>query len=148
MKNVQKLFSMAMLMCMAITMFSCSKDEEETIFAEADLMGEWTITQTEGDDDSFNFYRKESTYEFMADNKYTSEREYGQKFTMEGTWKLESGKTLVLTDEDGNEEKFAIKSLDSNKAILIFSGNPALPGGSTINVPGGAIEETFTIEKK
>ena len=47
MKIVQKLFSMAMLMCMAITMFSCSKDEEEAIFAEADLMGKWEITSSD-----------------------------------------------------------------------------------------------------
>ena len=148
MKNLQKLFSMAMLVCLTVTLFSCSKDEEEAVFAEADIMGSWTITQTEGDDDSFNFYQKKTTFEFMEDSKYTANKKFnGVEYSQEGTWELKDGKTLILTDEDGEEEMFIVQSLNGETAVFVSSGMPNLPGASTIEVEGG-IRETFTLGKE
>ena len=139
---------MAMLVCMVATLFSCSKDEEEAAFAEVDLMGAWTITQTEGDDDSFNFYQKKTTFEFMSDSEYTADKQFnGIEYSQEGTWELKDGKTLILTDKDDTEEIFNVQSLNSKTAVFVSSGMPNLPGASTIEVPGG-IKETFTLEKK
>ena len=135
MKNVQKLFSMAMLVCMAITMFSCSKDEEEDLAVEVGIIGQWEIESTEtlingqsiakiaeqagmSEEEykkSFGMaFDQEGEFNFMEDKKFEGEYEGSD---IAGTWKAD-GKTLILEYEDGDQREFVVKSLKSTTGAL------------------------------
>lgn len=139
MKNLQKLFSMAMLGCMAAALFSCSKDEEENFDVEVGIVGEWEIESSEmlingqsydayieqaaqqagmsADDfkDSFGAtLDTEGNFHFMEDKKFTGTIEGD---SMVGTWSA-NDKKLILEYGDGDDQEFIVKSLNSNKAIL------------------------------
>lgn len=141
MKNSQKLFSLAMLVCLTVAMFSCSKDEEEGVDIAAGIVGQWEIESTElllagtpvesyieqtaqqsglpvetikatlGDALDLDL---QGNFHFTEDNKFTGTL---GKEEMEGTWATE-GQNLILTDSKGVEQKFVVKSLKEDSAML------------------------------
>ena len=128
MKNVQKLFSMAMLMCMAITMFSCSKDEEETIFAEADIVGNWEITSSDYLVNGASFesgegftvgYEEGTEFSIMDDKSYTiASEEYTYE---EGNWTFEGKNTITIVDSNKETKKYEVRSLSKESATFYSS---------------------------
>ena len=128
MKNVQKLFSMAMLMCMAITMFSCSKDEEEAIFAEADLMGEWKITSSDylvngapfESGEGFTVgYEEGAKFSIMDDKSYTiASEEYTYE---EGTWTFDEKNIITTVNSNKETKKYEVRSLNKESATFYSS---------------------------
>ena len=142
MKNLQKLFSMTMLVCMAVAMFSCSKDDEENLDVEVGIVGEWKIESTEMliNGQSYDAYIEqaakqagmdveafqeffgeafevEGDFRFMEDKKFDGEVE-GE--TIEGVWSADGKKLVLEYEEDGEQEseEFIVKSLDSSSAVL------------------------------
>ena len=134
MKNLQKLFSMAMLVCMAVTMFSCSKDDEE-LGVEAGIVGKWKVTSTETivngmSADAFIKQLAEQTgvseeevrnndyldyensnedagtiVEFSSDNSLIV-KENDDEDNSEGTWRAGENRTVIMkfTNEYGSSE--------------------------------------------
>ena len=124
---------MAMLVCMAVVLFSCSKDDEVK-YTEADVMGTWNITSAVPDvkvsdlekinTDSLlaagNILLQGSTLTFEDESELSVS--IGQVITLvEGTWKL-SGEKLYLSQEDEDDEietEYIIQSMDKEKAVLL-----------------------------
>ncbi|WKN44109.1 copper resistance protein NlpE N-terminal domain-containing protein [Tunicatimonas pelagia] len=162
MKNLQKLFSSALTLCLAITLFSCGNDDEEAIFAEADLMGEWTVSSTEINIPGMDLPAEQmalfgailsipegTTIQLNNDKTYEQEgAELGFLTTNEsGTWKLEGGKTLVLTSQDNEDKQYQIRSLNSESAVWYISekmesGDVSIPGATEVTV-----ESTISLKK-
>ena len=139
MKNLQKLFSIAMLVALVATLFSCSKDEEAEIDTEAGIIGKWEITSTQlllNGQNPDNFaqvlgmtpeeFRKayeldgieveDGSMEFMSDKRFEAEGGYGEG---KGTWSVDANKSLVM-DYDGSDAVITntITSLTANSATL------------------------------
>lgn len=118
---------MTMLVCMAIAMFSCSKDEEEEIsFAKDDLVGTWTISTAEikvigmGDDMDIKTYPENSVLLFSSDNTYEIKTEAAGATYQEGSWKLEE-KNVILTDKITKIGKsYEIKVLTKEESTLYY----------------------------
>lgn len=142
MKNLQKLFSMTMLVCMAIAMFSCSKDEEEIVVTEADVMGTWNVTSVDSDLSLSDFAKVDFTTIFSGEDisltpGYTLTFDEESKLTVgvvinsfDGIWKLD-GKSLYLSkeeEEDGTE--YVIQSINQESAVLI---QPVTSGDASFN---------------
>ena len=150
MKNLQKLFSMTMLVCMAVAMFSCSKDEEE-LGVEAGIVGKWEISSIEnlvngqspdrfvtqmaqqlgisveefeeeyGDFDGFDEEVSE-IFQFNEDQTYV---EIINDNKGEGTWSAGVDRTLEVKYENaaGYETYvYDVKTLKSDRASLSLSG--------------------------
>ncbi len=123
-------------------MFSCSKDEEVIVSAtNADVMGVWTVsssdisvkgvevsdqqkaflallTEAEG-----NIFKFEDGGKFVKESKNillsTSGTTSNSTYTEEGAWKLDGGKTLVLTDADDEKTSYEIRSLNAESATIV-----------------------------
>ena len=118
---------MAMLVCMAVAMFSCSKDEEEAVFAEADIMGTWTISSQDykvngesltGGEGFTIGYDEGSTLSIMEDKKYEITVE---DYTYEkGTWAFDGRNTLTLTDSNDGVVTYQIRSLSEESATSLL----------------------------
>ena len=132
MKNLQKLFSMAMLVGLTVTMFSCSKDDEVAVFAEADIMGTWRISSSDlklngvSDDNISSWYEEGSTIEIMEDKKYEISKD--DRVYEEGTWSFDGKSTLTLTDSSDDATPFQIKSLNKEAATLYSYEEESLLG--------------------
>lgn len=149
MKNWQRMFSMAMLVCVAVATFSCSKDGEE-LGVEAGIVGKWEISSVEelidgqspekfveqmaqqlgitveefeeeyGDFASFA-NDVQGTLEFKDDKTFTEVINDDEE---RGSWNAGSDRTLEMKYED--EFGYQIYTLDvrtlkSNSASLSFS---------------------------
>ena len=140
---------MAMLVCMAVALFSCSKDEEE-LGVEAGIVGKWEISSIEelvngqspdkfveqmaqqlgisveefedkyGD---FNEYEDEveGTIEYKDDKTFCEHIEDDEK--AKGTWSAGENRTLKMkyAGETTYEVTYDVKSLKSNNASLSIS---------------------------
>lgn len=127
MKNLQKLFSMTLLVCMAVAMFSCSKDDEEVSYTQDDLIGNWSVLSSEmatiggGTDVATPTYPENSVFMISADSKYSIMTEAADFSYQSGTWKLEEGKTVVITENAlKTTKRFEIKSLNKESATLYY----------------------------
>ena len=108
MRNLQKLFSMAMLVCMAVTLFSCSKDDEE-LGVEAGIVGKWEISSLE---QLINGQSPSTFVEQMAKSLGISveefEEEYGDfstfKAEVEGIMEFKDNKTFFQNIEGQTSE--------------------------------------------
>ena len=154
---------MTMLVCMAITLFSCSKDEEE-LGVEAGIVGKWEISSVEelvngqstekfveqmakqlgisveefedeyGD---FNGFEDEvqGTFEFKDDKTYAETINDDEG---EGTWSAGENRTLEVKykNEAGYEiYTYDVKTLKSNRASLSLAGTDKEEfGGSEMDV--------------
>lgn len=124
MKNLQKLFSMAMLVCMAVAMFSCSKDDEETAYIEDDLIGSWTISNAEitliGTDTDMNTetYLENSMLLFSSDNTYEIRIQAADVAFEEGSWKLENKNVILTNNFTKLGKKYEIKALTEEGSTL------------------------------
>ena len=126
---------MAMLVCMAVTLFSCSKDDEEVTYTKDDLVGTWKITSIETDvigaDGGTNIpstleYEENSVFVFSADDKYSVMSENAATVYQAGNWKLEGGKKLVLKEDSSKE--FEILALNDESATLYYKFSVAAGG--------------------
>ena len=146
MKIVQKLFSMAMLMCMAITMFSCSKDEEEDLAVEVGIIGKWEIESTEmlingqniesfitqlaeqtgrSEEELKEEYSHEEedgkgTFEFKSDKTFLGKKE-DSSTASKGVWAAGENRSLIIQYEGQEEVTLTVTSLKSDKATLVFT---------------------------
>ena len=142
MKNLQKLFSMAMLVCLTLAMFSCSKDEDEIVVTEADVMGEWSVTSVDSDLSLSDLANMDFTDLFSNEDisltpGYTVTFDEESKLTVgmvvssfDGIWKLD-GKSLYLSreaEQDGTE--YVIQSINQESAVLI---QPVTSGDASFN---------------
>ena len=116
---------MAVLVCMAVAMFSCSKDDEEAVFAEADIMGTWTISSSDlkvngvSDESISSWYVEGSILKIMEEKEYeVSKDDYIYE---RGSWSFDGKSTLTLTDSDDEATPFQIKSLNNEAATLYSS---------------------------
>lgn len=139
---------MAMLMCMAVALLSCSKDDEE-LGVEAGIVGKWEIASVDvlinGQD--FSQYAEEmakamgitveefkddfgdeeinvkGNIEFKSDKSFTAEFDGGKS---SGTWSAGDNRTLVM-DYAGNSsddvEKYTVVSLKKSSASLSIVDN-------------------------
>ncbi len=135
-----------MLMGMAMTLFSCSKDEEE-LGIETGIVGVWEVSSVEilvdgktsdtfikemiqatnlSEAEIIELYdlgdeESEGNIEFRKDKKYFTEDEEGG-YDERGTWRSGENKALILDLETYSVE-FTVKSLKSNAAILSIMSN-------------------------
>jgi hypothetical protein len=147
MKNLQKLFSMAMLVCMAVAMFSCSKDDEEITYSDDSLIGEWTIIDAEikiiGIDSGMDAktYPENSILMFSSDNTYKIMTQPANVAFDEGSWTLE-GKNVILTNKLTKMGKsYEIKALTDEGSTLYHKQTSKL-GDSEVGY-----SETVVLEK-
>ena len=129
-----------MLVCMAVAMLSCSKDEEENLDVVVGIIGDWEIESSEMlvDGQSLDTYVEnaarqagisiedykesfgdvfgdvEGSFKFMEDKKFTGKIEDD---AIAGTWSAD-GKALTLSYDDGDNQEYLVKSLNSTNAIL------------------------------
>ena len=133
---------MAMLVCMAVALFSCSKDEEEELDIETGIVGNWESTSAdllingmsidefakqiaqisdsseEDIKEEYGIGELKSTYEFTEDNNFTETIE--GEGTSKGTWKVGPNRMITLTYSQGHPSEFQVKSLKSNSATIVF----------------------------
>ncbi len=115
MKNLQKLFSTTLVVCLAITLFSCDKEDEQ-LSTEVGIVGKWQIESTDImiDGKSYEAYIEESISELkqqlgdnysetMGDAIRASLDEFDPNSAFENTTiEFKSDKTVIVTDEDGS----------------------------------------------
>ncbi|MGB3589975.1 MAG: lipocalin family protein [Tunicatimonas sp.] len=113
MKNLQKLFSTTLVVCLAITLFSCNKDDEQ-LSTEVGIIGKWQIESADIiiDGKSYEDYIEESINELkqqlgsnyseeMGDAVRESLEEFDADSAFENTTiEFKSDKTVIVTDED------------------------------------------------
>ena len=151
---------MAMLVCMAVALFSCSKDEEVIISATpADVMGTWTVTSSDIDvkgveisdqqkallvlltEAEGNIFKFEDGGKFVKESKNllltTANTDNNSTYTEEGSWQLNGGKTLILTNEDDEKTTYEIRSLNAESATIVEVASES----------GVTVEVTVTLKK-
>jgi len=118
MKNFQKLLSTTLVLFLAITSFSCSKDDEE-IATEVGVIGVWTVQSADItlDGKSLTSYIEESINQMKSQlgQQYSDEMgeafaESFESFDMSGEFEgntiefKSENNVVIVTDEDGSEE--------------------------------------------
>ncbi|MEM6845407.1 MAG: hypothetical protein AAF944_03500 [Bacteroidota bacterium] len=116
MKNLQKLFSTTLIACLAVTLFSCSDDDEQ-LSTEVGIIGQWTVESAEMtiDGKSLETFVEESINQLktqLGDNfddemaellqESFSELDLSEEFE-NTTLEFKEDKTAIVTDEDGTE---------------------------------------------
>ena len=124
---------MAMLVCLAVAMFSCNKDDEEIAYTEADLIGAWTVSSIEsvaiaGDTKTETFstlaYDEDAIFTIEEDKTYSITDEEGDTIYREGEWKLENGKTISLE----NDQDYEITPLGEGSLTLYYKNSQEILG--------------------
>ena len=124
---------MAMLVCLAVAMFSCNKDDEEIAYTEADLIGAWTVSSIEsvaiaGDTKTETFstlaYDEDAIFTIEEDKTYSITDEEGDTIYREGEWKLENGKTISLE----NDQDYEITALGEGSLTLYYKNSQEILG--------------------
>lgn len=126
MKNLQKLFSLALLVGMAMTLFSCNKDDEEIAYTENNLIGAWTILTAEitviGTDTGMDTktYPENSVLLFSSDNTYKIMTEVADVVFEKGSWKLEDKNVVLTNNLTKLGKKYEIKALTEEGSTLYY----------------------------
>ena len=156
---------MAMLVCLAIAMFSCSKDDEE-LGVEAGIVGEWEVVSNEqliNGKDALTFIEEfaEQTDQSVEDLKerfdyeeddtegvgaiivFNSDNTFEEKDddTSKGTWRAGEDRTLIMQYKDEFVEyeiTYGVKSLNSDNASLSLAYDE-----TTEDLDGNEYELTF-----
>ena len=138
-----------MLVCMAVAMFSCSKDDEVK-YTEADILGKWNITSATPDIKVSDIEKIDSEEVFkdvlvQGSTLTFEEDEFSLDLLItlaEGSWKLNGEKLYLSRKSDGDKDKngteYVIQSMNKEKAVLL----------QPITSEGVSFNYIYNLEKK